>query len=98
MPVASHLPPYEEVVSRDEDLGLLFEPGDVDTLAAQLERLIRDDGLRATLRERAQARADDLDWSRVARGFEAIYAEVAARRHVARGPARGAGAAGRAAR
>ena len=54
IPVASHLGPYEEVVSRDEDLGLLFEPGDVDTLAAQLERLIRDPGLRASLRERAQ--------------------------------------------
>jgi glycosyltransferase involved in cell wall biosynthesis len=83
LPVASHLPAYEEVVSPDEDLGLLFEPGDVDTLAGQLERLIRDDGLRATLRERARARAEELDWSRVARGFEAIYEEVAARRHVA---------------
>jgi glycosyltransferase involved in cell wall biosynthesis len=81
IPVASHLAPYEEVVSRDEDLGLLFEPGDVDTLAAQLERLIRDDGLRETLRERARDRRDELDWARVARGFEAIYAEVAARRH-----------------
>jgi glycosyltransferase involved in cell wall biosynthesis len=83
LPVASHLSAYEEVVSPDEDLGLLFEPGDVDTLAGQLERLMRDDGLRATLRERARARAQDLDWSRVARGFEAIYGEVAARRHVA---------------
>jgi glycosyltransferase involved in cell wall biosynthesis len=83
VPVASHLGPYEEVVSGDEALGLLFEPGDVDTLAAQLERLIRDDGLRATLRDRAERHRDELDWSHVARGFEAIYAEVAARRHVA---------------
>jgi glycosyltransferase involved in cell wall biosynthesis len=83
LPVASHLPAYEEVVSPDEDLGLLFEPGDVDTLAGQLERLIRDDGLRATLRERARAHEADLDWARVAEGFEAIYGEVAARRHVA---------------
>jgi glycosyltransferase involved in cell wall biosynthesis len=83
VPVASHLGAYEEVVSPDEGLGLLFEPGDVDTLAAQLERLIRDDGLRATLRERARARAGELDWSRVAKRFEAIYTEVAARRHVA---------------
>jgi len=83
IPVASHLGPYEEVVSPDEDLGLLFEPGDVDTLAAQLERLIRDDGLRERLRERARRRAGALDWAHVARGFEAIYAEVAARRHVA---------------
>jgi glycosyltransferase involved in cell wall biosynthesis len=83
VPVASHLGAYEEVVSPDEDLGLLFEPGDVDTLAAQLERLIRDEDLRATLRERARARAGELDWSRVAKRFEAIYTEVAARRHVA---------------
>jgi hypothetical protein len=83
LPVASHLPAYEEVVSPDEDLGLLFEPGDVDTLAGQLERLIRDDALRATLRERARAHEADLDWGRVAEGFEVIYGEVAARRHVA---------------
>ena len=87
IPVASHLPPYEEVVAGDQDLGLLFEPGDVDTLAAQLERLIRDDGLREALREPARDRRDELDWTHVARGFEAIYAEVAARRHVATGDA-----------
>ena len=83
VPVASRLGPYEEVVCRDEDLGLLFEPGDVDTLAAQLERLIRDVDLRATLHERARRYDDDFDWSRVARGFEEIYEEVAGRRHVA---------------
>ncbi len=83
IPVATRLPPYEEVVCREQDLGLLFEPGDVDTLAAQLERLIRDEGLRDTLRERGRERRDELDWGHVARGFEAIYAEVAARRHVA---------------
>jgi glycosyltransferase involved in cell wall biosynthesis len=85
VPVASHLGAYEEVVCRDEDLGLLFEPGDVDTLAAQLERLIRDDDLRTTLRERARRHAADLDWARVRQGFEAIYEEVAARRHVSAG-------------
>jgi PHP domain len=83
VPVASRLGPYEEVVCRDEDLGLLFEPGDVDTLAAQLERLIRDADLRTTLRERARRYDDDLEWGRIARDFEAIYGEVAARRHVA---------------
>jgi glycosyltransferase involved in cell wall biosynthesis len=87
IPVASRLAPYEEVVCREQDLGLLFEPGDVDTLAAQLERLIRDEGLRDALRERARERSDELDWGHVARGFEAIYAEVAARRHVAPGNA-----------
>ena len=87
VPVASHLSSYAEVISRDDDLGLLFEPGDVDTLAAQLERLVRDDGLLSGLRASAQRAHDDFDWARVAQGFEAIYAEVAARRHPAEGNA-----------
>ena len=32
VPVASHLSSYAEVITRDDDLGLLFEPGDVETL------------------------------------------------------------------
>ena len=87
VPVASHLSSYEEVISRDSDLGLLFEAGDVDTLAAQLERLIRDDGLLAGLRANAQRAHDDFDWARVAQGFQALYDEVAARRHPATGNA-----------
>ena len=35
MPLASRLEVYEEVLA-DGERGLLFEPGDVDTLAAQL--------------------------------------------------------------
>ena len=38
VPVAARLPAYEEVLG-DGELGLLFEPGDVDVLAAQLERI-----------------------------------------------------------
>ena len=87
VPVASHLSSYEEVISRDSDLGLLFEAGDVDTLAAQLERLIRDDGLLSGLRAAAQRAHDDFDWGRVAQGFQLIYDEVAARRHPAEGNA-----------
>ena len=85
VPVASHLGSYAEVVTRDADLGLLFEPGDVDTLTAQLERLIRDDGLLSGLRASAQRAHDDFDWARVAQGFQALYDEVAARRHPAAG-------------
>jgi len=84
VPVASHLSSYEEVVCPDgPDLGLLFEPGDVDTLAAQLERLVRDRDLRERLRARAAPAREQLDWARVAREFEEIYAEVAERRHPA---------------
>ena len=38
VPVVSRLRAYEEVLG-DGDVGLLFEPGDVDVLAGQLERL-----------------------------------------------------------
>src|SRR5439155_7176121 len=38
VPVASRLPQYEEALA-EGDRGLLFEPRDTDTLAAQLTRL-----------------------------------------------------------
>ncbi len=81
VPVASRLGAYAEVLD-DGDLGLLFEPGDVETLAAQLARLIGDAGLRERLRERGAAALDGpLSWRRVADETEALYAELAARRH-----------------
>src|SRR4051794_35408215 len=80
VPVASRLPAYEEVL-RDGDAGLLFEPGDVDTLAGQLERLARAPELLADLRERGSALRDELAWSRVADETEAIYAGLAELRH-----------------
>jgi predicted metal-dependent phosphoesterase TrpH/glycosyltransferase involved in cell wall biosynthesis len=80
VPLAARLPVYEEVLSHG-DLGLLFEPGDVDVLAEQLERLVADGDLRAQLAGRgARARAD-LSWTRVTDEVEAIYAELAALRH-----------------
>jgi predicted metal-dependent phosphoesterase TrpH/glycosyltransferase involved in cell wall biosynthesis len=75
IPVLSRLPVYEELA---DECGLLFEPGDVDVLAAQLARLIEDDALRARLLGRAPApRA----WSEVADQVEASYARVVDRRH-----------------
>jgi len=80
VPVAARLPAYEEVVG-DGELGLLFEPGDVDVLAGQLERLAREPELVADLR--ARAARNDLSWSRVADEAEAIYGELAALRRPA---------------
>jgi predicted metal-dependent phosphoesterase TrpH/glycosyltransferase involved in cell wall biosynthesis len=74
VPVAARLPAYEEVLG-DGELGLLFEPGDVDVLAAQLERVARDPAVLTAIRERAD-RAD-LAWSRVADEAEQIYGELA---------------------
>jgi predicted metal-dependent phosphoesterase TrpH/glycosyltransferase involved in cell wall biosynthesis len=80
VPVAARLPEYEEALGEGE-LGLLFEPRDADTLAAQLNRLVCDGELRERYGKRvADARAD-LDWSRVADEFERLYGEVAGRRH-----------------
>jgi predicted metal-dependent phosphoesterase TrpH/glycosyltransferase involved in cell wall biosynthesis len=83
IPVAARLPAYAEVL-RDGDLGLLFEPGDAVTLAAQLTRLLTDAPLRQRLSGAVAAVAPELAWSGVAERFEALYAEVAARRHTPR--------------
>jgi predicted metal-dependent phosphoesterase TrpH len=80
VPVASRLPLYEEVLG-DGDLGLLFEPRDADTLAAQLARLVAETPLRTQLAEDVAKTRDELQWSRVADEFEELYSQVAARRH-----------------
>jgi hypothetical protein len=80
VPLTSRLPVYEEILSHGE-LGLHFEPGDVDVLTEQLERLIRDDGLRTSVGEKGAAARGELAWSRVADEVEAIYARLAALRH-----------------
>jgi predicted metal-dependent phosphoesterase TrpH/glycosyltransferase involved in cell wall biosynthesis len=80
VPVAARLPVYEEVL-HDGEAGLLFEPGDVEVLAGQLERLARDPALLGRLRERGEAARADLAWPRVADEATAIYDELAGLRH-----------------
>ena len=84
VPVAARLPEYEEVL-RDGELGLLFEPRDAETLAAQLARLVSEDRLRRSLHDRIAECHEELEWSRVAECFEELYGEIAARRHPAGG-------------
>jgi glycosyltransferase involved in cell wall biosynthesis len=79
VPVCSRLRAYEEVLE-DGELGLCFEPGDVDVLAAQLERLLREPDLLDRLRSGVAGARGGLAWSRVADETEAIYGELAARR------------------
>ena len=74
------MPVYEEVL-REGDLGLHFQVGDVGVLAEQLERIVRDDGLRAELAARGSAAREELSWSRVTDHVEAIYERLAALRH-----------------
>jgi glycosyltransferase involved in cell wall biosynthesis len=80
VPVAARLSVYEDTLG-DGAGGLLFEPNDVDTLTAQLARLVADPGLRARLREGARPRS----WSAVADEIEALYRTLTARRHDSRG-------------
>jgi glycosyltransferase involved in cell wall biosynthesis len=82
VPVASRLAVYEEVLG-DGEAGLLFEPNDIETLSAQLGRLIVD----GPLRERLRAAAWPRPWSAVADELEDLYGTLAARRHDGRGNA-----------
>jgi predicted metal-dependent phosphoesterase TrpH len=78
VPVASHIGIYEELTG-DGERGLLFPPGDVVTLAGQLERLIANPRLRSRLTR--AGRLASRDWSAVADEVEEIYRRLAARRH-----------------
>ncbi len=80
VPVASRLPAYEELLAEGRH-GLLFEPGDGQTLTAQLARAIGDRGLRTRLRTQADPFRRTLRPARVADEVEAIYARLVARRH-----------------
>ena len=85
--VASRLPVYQEVLA-DGELGLMFEPGEIETLAAHLTRLVTD---RKALKGNAATTRSvtaQLSWSRVAGELEAIYTGLAAQRHDGRGNGR----------
>jgi hypothetical protein len=80
IPVVARLPQYEECL-RDGELGLLFEPRDTVTLAAQLQRLVFDDSLRDKFRKRLRDVRPELSWERVGDHVEELYGRLAARRH-----------------
>ncbi len=84
VPVASRLPAYEELLFEGR-YGLEFEPGDVQTLTAQLARLISEQDLRERLRADAEELRSKLRWPRVADELEAVYRGLVARRHDGRG-------------
>ncbi len=88
VPLASRLAVYEEVLA-DGDRGLLFEPGDVDTLAAQLARLAHDGPLRTRLVDAAEDFRWSLSAQRAVDQLEEVYEAVAARRHQAAPAPRG---------
>ncbi|MEJ7824705.1 MAG: PHP domain-containing protein [Solirubrobacteraceae bacterium] len=80
VPVASRLPVYEEALD-DGARGMLFEPRDADTLAAQMQRLVENAELRASLAAAAAPLRERLPWGRVADDVEHLYDGLVARRH-----------------
>ncbi len=82
VPVCSQLPLYNEL-TRDGELGLLYQPGDAITLAGQLERLLSSDPFRRGLVRKAAGSIPG--WGTVADRVEEIYGRLAARRHDPRG-------------
>ncbi|MGB0872260.1 MAG: glycosyltransferase [Solirubrobacterales bacterium] len=79
-PLVSDLAPYKEALD-DGDLGLMFESGNAEALAAQVERLITDRALREQVQKNAARFANTHTWDHVAGHFERIYLEVRSRRH-----------------
>jgi hypothetical protein len=87
VPIASRLPVYEETLAEGER-GLVFEPGEVQTLAAHLERLLGDHRLLTRTAAATAALRSALSWTRVAGELEESYAGLAARRHTEAGDRR----------
>jgi predicted metal-dependent phosphoesterase TrpH/glycosyltransferase involved in cell wall biosynthesis len=78
--LASRLPVYEEALDLGT-YGLHFEPRDLDTLAAQLQKLVAEPTLRTRFVDQAQPIREQLSWPRVADELEEVYAGLTARRH-----------------
>jgi hypothetical protein len=86
-PVASRLPVYEELLA-DGEFGDAFEPGDVETLASQLSRLVSEPDRYRRDPEQLRMLRSRFQWSRVAGELEDVYATLVARRHDERGDAK----------
>jgi glycosyltransferase involved in cell wall biosynthesis len=71
--VASNVSALPEVVG---DAALQVSPLDVEALADAMDRLLRDDRLRADLRERGLQRAAQFSWEKAARQTAEVYRRV----------------------
>ncbi len=73
--LASKAASLPEVVG---DAGLLVDPHEPEQMAAALELLVLDEGLRADLRRKGQERAASFTWQAAATKLLAVYRRVAA--------------------
>ena len=84
VPVVARVAVYEEILARD-DLGLLFEIGDVEILTAQIQRLLSDPQLLRQMAAAVGASNTTPSWEAVGAEFEVLYSQLAARRHSTHG-------------
>ena len=61
------------------DAAIVFDPLDIDAIAAAIATLWQDEGLRERLVQRGRARVANLSWDRTARIFRAHYRRLAGR-------------------
>jgi len=73
--VASNLPPVREVV-RDGENAVLFTPGDPESLAAAVRRVLADDRFAERLARTAYGEASEYGWSRRAERLETFIVSV----------------------
>ena len=71
--VTSNVSSLPEVVG---DAGLMVEPADVESLAAAIERVLEDGGLRREMVQRGLARAKEFTWERAARRLLGVYTRM----------------------
>jgi alpha-1,3-rhamnosyl/mannosyltransferase len=60
------------------DAGLLIDPDDTQDLSAAIRRILDDDSLSASLRQKGLMRASTFSWARVAQQTMAIYDKMLA--------------------
>jgi glycosyltransferase involved in cell wall biosynthesis len=73
-PVAcSDLPALREAAG---DAAVFFDPHDVESMAAGIEKILRDEELRKELRENGRARAKEFSWRRAAERTSKVYEDV----------------------
>ncbi len=77
--VASRLPAYEEIL-HDGEWGLIYEPGETQTLTAHLARLLSAPAVLAQMAARTREHRVALGWPHVAGRLDDLYRELAARR------------------
>jgi glycosyltransferase involved in cell wall biosynthesis len=69
----SDLPALREAAG---DAAVFFDPHDVASMAAGIEKILRDEELRKELRENGRARAKEFSWRRAAERTSKVYEDV----------------------